>query len=225
MKVSVVSVLVFGAAALATPTLGNEKGSIDWAGGQYGNGNKPGNRAIPGHGTAKTEDCSTSTVPFVTATVKPVTTAPPGPPVTLTAPGITSPAAPPGPPVTYLSPGTTSPVPAPPPTPGCNVKPGAPVPVGCPAPDCSNLRPGAAVPAYCLPASSVAPVAKTSSLVAVPSATPSKPLAVDNKPTSAQNGTVHKPTTPPVLAGASSIARGLGVGMAVAVLLGFAFGL
>ncbi|KLU85897.1 hypothetical protein MAPG_04917 [Magnaporthiopsis poae ATCC 64411] len=218
MKVSIVSVLVFGAAALATPTLGKEKG--DWAGGQYqyGNGNKPGSRAFPGHGTAKSEDCSTSTIPVVTATTKPVTTAPPEPPVTLPAPGITSPPAPPGPPVTYSSPGTPSPLPLP--VPDCNVKPGAPVPVGCPAPDCSNLKPGAVVPAYCLPTSSVPPVAEAS-IVAVPSATP----VVENKPTLAQNGTIHKPTTPPVLAGASSIARGLGVGMAVAVLLGFAFGL
>ncbi|KAL8372487.1 hypothetical protein RB595_002020 [Gaeumannomyces hyphopodioides] len=216
MKVSAVSVLVFGAATLATPTFGMEKEIIDWATDQLGGNGKssasqgpaaPGpasqGPAAPGPvsqgpatpGTATSEDCS-STTPVVTTTPKPAISAPPA---TSAAPPVTS---------------------AAPPTPDCNVKPGAKVPVGCPDP-CRNVKPGSPAPEGC-PASS-APVA-TTSLIVMPSPTPSKPLIVDDKPTPAPNST-YKPTTPPVLAGASIIAQGLGVGVAVAALIGFAFAL
>ncbi|KAL8399537.1 hypothetical protein RB594_000067 [Gaeumannomyces avenae] len=210
MKVSAVSVLVFGAAALATPTFGFEKDVIDWAKDQLGG--KPSQAPAPAPGT--TEDYS-STVPVAAATAEPVTTAPP-PPATTAAP-VTSSVAP----VTSSAAPLTSA--APPPAPDCNVKPGAKMPVGCPDP-CSNVKPGHPAPDGCpasAPAVSSAPVEATSLLIV---ATSSKPLIVDNKPTPAPNGT-YKPTTPPVLAGASTIAQGLSVGFAVAALLGFAFAL
>ncbi|KAL8286029.1 hypothetical protein RB597_002905 [Gaeumannomyces tritici] len=213
MKVSAVSVLVFGAATLATPTFGFEKDVIDWAKDQLGGKSSQ----VPAPAPGATEDYS-SNAPVATATAKPVTTAPPPPPPpATTAAPVTSPVAP----VTSSAAPLTSAVP--PPAPDCNVKPGVKMPVGCPDP-CSNVKPGHPAPDGCpasAPAVSSAPVEATSSLIV---ATSSKPLIVDNKPTPAPNGT-YKPTTPPVLAGASTIAQGLGVGFAVAALLGFAFAL